>query len=1821
VAVGAAFGVAAGAAVFLAVSHSGAVPSASKGTAGAPAVTSPAPTAPSVGGSSAKPAPSGSSTSSSSGSPSSGAPDAASTGHASAAVTASAAPAASPASGDGAERAHLTSFSITADGFSSSDTIDFGDSAALAESGIPGSSGTVTFADGGTTFCVEDLATDTSCDTAPTLAIGVYTVTGTYSGDGSTSTNTVTLTVDAAGTSTTSVTDSQNDEPYGTPIGFTIFVDPTDGGGTVSLFADGSATAITGCADLTLTQVAGGSSSYRVFRPHVGGIAHVGSDGEYTASCSPTSLPAGTHTITAVYTGDPGNSPFEGSSGDLSGDQTVTPLAVDDVASGGTMTYGGPLPVITPSYFTLQNGDTVASFSTPDTCSPGVTDTTLVGDYPSAATCSGAADPNYTFDDIAGDVTVNPAPTSFSITADGSSTSDTIDFGSTALLAESGLPGGAAGTVTFASGGTTLCTATLPAETSCTTDPSLAVADYPNVTGTFNDTDGNYDGSTSTNTTLDLTVEITPTTTVVGSSGTPSAFGNPITFTATVSANDGGGSVAFSADGNPISGCASQSLTPSGSSEQATCVTSTLPFGTHAITAVYSGDAGYETSTNSPAFSQDVSLTATSFTITVNSGSSATIDFGSTATLAESGLPVGATGSIAYSSGGTPLCTATVPSGSCTTSASLAAGDYSSVAGVFTDTDGNYAGSTSTNTVDLTVDLVPTTTTVTSNVPSPTFGQSVTFTATVSPDDAGGTVAFSADGTVIGGCGAETLTAVSGNGKATCATAALTAGSHSITAVYSGDAGYATSTNSPAFSQTVNQAATSFTITVNSGSSATIDFGSTATLAESGLPGGVATGTVTFASGGIPLCTATLPLTSCTTSASLPVGTYATTKGTFADTDGNYTGSVSTNAVTLTVSTVPTTTTVMSGTNPSTYGNSVTFTAAVSAPDGGGTVAFAAGGTTITGCGSQPLVSVSGVFEATCSTSALSGGGHTIAATYAGDTDYAPSSGTLSGGQTVDKAGTSLTITVNSGSSATIDFGSTATLAETGLPGGATGTVTFASGGTPLCTATLPLTSCTTSASLAVGDYSATQGSYGGDGNYAASTSNTVDLTVVAVPTTTTVTSGTNPSTYGNSVTFTAAVAATDGGGTVAFSSDATVIAGCGAQPLASVSGTFKATCSTSALGAGSHAITALYSGDAGYATSNGTLAGGQTVNQPTLTITASNASIAFGTTPPAITPSYSGFKNGDTFHSLTTAPTCTTPANSSSPVSGSPYVSSCSGAVDPNYAFAYVNGTVSVTRASTSFSSQLNGFTTPQTVEFGTTATLSESGLPAGATGTVTYSAGGSPLCVITLPATSCDTSGSLAIDGYSPITGTFADTDGNYTGSSSTNTLSLTVVPVPGAPVAVNDSYSTGVGETLDVGAPGVLGNDTLNGGTIVSNTDPADGTLTLDADGSFTYVPNAMFNGDDSFSYTLRNGVSTASATVTIDVSNAGPASTPSPDQVFGQNAIDTSVAISQEGFPTGDSAGAVVLARSDYFADALSGGPLAAHVGGPLLLTPGAPISSTLDAGVQAEISRVLAPGGTVYVLGGDLAISGHVDSTLSGLGYHVVRLAGKDEYATAVDVAEQMGNPSTIFEATGLSFYDALSAVPAAIEDHGAILLTDGATQAPETAAYLAAHPGDTRYAIGGPLAAYGADPSATPVYGADQYATSAAIAVHFFPDAVTFGAATADDFQDALGGGVFMGTRGHAGPMLLVNEAAPLPTAVAQYLGTLQKGALGYVFGGPMAISAEVVSDLQSAVGGAPPGGGRPGAGAGETREGGTVAGSGLVGFGAIDPASPPPRG
>ncbi len=148
---------------------------------------------------------------------------------------------------------------------------------------------------------------------------------------------------------------------------------------------------------------------------------------------------------------------------------------------------------------------------------------------------------------------------------------------------------------------------------------------------------------------------------------------------------------------------------------------------------------------------------------------------------------------------------------------------------------------------------------------------------------------------------------------------------------------------------------------------------------------------------------------------------------------------------------------------------------------------------------------------------------------------------------------------------------------------------------------------------------------------------------------------------------------------------------------------------------------------------------------------------------------------------------------------------------------------------------------------------------------------------------------SGSLTLnaDGgftYTPNAGfsgsdsfTYQATDG--TTNSNVATVILTINNVNSAPVATNDSYFTNEDTPLTIAAPGVLGNDTdADGETLTAIVDvtTSNGSLTLNADGSFTYTPNANYNGSDSFTYHANDGTTNSNvATVIITINNVNDA----------------------------------------------------------------------------------------------------------------------------------------------------------------------------------------------------------------------------------------------------------------------------------------------------------------------------------------------------------
>ena len=351
--------------------------------------------------------------------------------------------------------------------------------------------------------------------------------------------------------------------------------------------------------------------------------------------------------------------------------------------------------------------------------------------------------------------------------------------------------------------------------------------------------------------------------------------------------------------------------------------------------------------------------------------------------------------------------------------------------------------------------------------------------------------------------------------------------------------------------------------------------------------------------------------------------------------------------------------------------------------------------------------------------------------------------------------------------------------------------------------------------------------------------------------------------------------------------------------------------------------------------------------------------------------------------------------------------------------------------------------------------------------------------------------------------------------------------------------------------------------------------------------------------------------------------GPAYSPSPflppitrpaiDRLGGADRVDTAVKVSGyntadrgSGFmPTmpGGIALTAVIARDDQFADALSGNALAVAKSGPLLLTD----PHKLSAEVAGELTRILPPGATIYLLGGEKALSPQVAADVAALGFEVRRIGGSDRFATSVHIAQEIGGtPGSVAIATGENFPDALTAgsgVTGNRTDHtgtGVVLLTDDGVLPPETKDYLAGVNPDISkvYAVGGQgvAAVKSGEPGwhgkVTELAGADRYATAAAVAGSTMFSTgdggpLLPGIATGGNWPDALAGGALTGRWGS--PLLLADGAA-LPTAESAWLkqhapmtttldGTLLGGLP--VFGGPSAVPDSVIKQVGDALYGA----------------------------------------
>lgn len=752
-----------------------------------------------------------------------------------------------------------------------------------------------------------------------------------------------------------------------------------------------------------------------------------------------------------------------------------------------------------------------------------------------------------------------------------------------------GTSGGATptGTVEFLNGTTSLGSpVTLNGSGVATLDVTSLPVGTNSITAVYS---GDTTYGTSTSPASDVTVEMASTTTTVTFSPASPVSGQSVTLTATVAPVSPGagtptGTVNFYNNG---------STTPLGmgtlnGSGVATLTTTALLAGTNAITATYSGDDNFATSTSTPAVDVPVGVASTTTTLTIFPvspyvGQSVLL----TATIAVvspgGGTP---TGTVDFYNNGstTPLGTGTLNSSGVATLATTAlpvgansiVADYSG--------DPNYSSSDSSAVPVTVAPAVTTTTSLASSPGAPVFGQDVTLTATVAPITTGagtptGTVEFF-NGTTLLGSGT-----LNGSDVATLDLTTLPTGTTSITAAYSGDATF-TSSVSSVVPVTVGMASTTTTVTF---SPSTPVFGQSVTLTATVAPvspgAGVPTGTVTFfLNGTTSLGPGTLNVSGIATLAvsTLPVSTTNAITATYGG-DDNFATSTSSPAVTVPVVAASTTTTLTASTSTAVAGQSVTLTAkvvAVSPGAGtpGGTVTFF-NGTTSLGTGTLNALGV-----ATLAVTTLPVATNSLTATYGATTDFATSTSSPAVTVTVSHASSTTTLTVSPtssvyGESLTLTATIAAVSPGTGTP---TGTVTFYNGTTSLGTGTLSSGVATLAVtSLPTGTASLTA-TYGGDDNFATSTSAAVSLTVSQASTTTTLTlSDTSPSAF-ESVTLTATVAAVSPGagtptGTVTFFNGTTSLG------TATLNSGDVATLAVSSLSIGSDSITAQYNGDTNF--------------------------------------------------------------------------------------------------------------------------------------------------------------------------------------------------------------------------------------------------------------------------------------------------------------------------------------------------------------------------------------------------------------------------------------------------------------------------------------------------------------------------------------------------------------------------------------------------------------------------------------------------------------
>ena len=642
----------------------------------------------------------------------------------------------------------------------------------------------------------------------------------------------------------------------------------------------------------------------------------------------------------------------------------------------------------------------------------------------------------------------------------------------------------------------------------------------------------------STATLIQIVDKATPSVTAT-SSLNPSVFGTSVTFSASLTAalaDTATGTVQWMDGATPVGSPVSVA------SAAASMPVATLTAGTHSMTAVYSGDSNFTGATSAP-ISQVVNKATPGLggfaPITVVSSLNPSI-YQNAVTFTAS-APAGTTGSITFMDAATALGTSPLVGTSATFSISTLVVSTHPITAVYSG-DSNFNSATSVE-LDQVVNKAPTVESVFATPPaSVTVGTSVTFTTLVN------TGALLPTGSVVFMDGATTL----GTGTVASATA-------TNLLAYSSDFTQWTSDSTGAAAPTVGAA----TVGPDGANSATIlNFPDTTGGNHSGLK---LTGTGTFATQQMAVSFWALSSSSAVLTVNLEDGSGANAQTATENTSATWQRFV-----------VPFTMAGGAGPNAIVSIQAVNQAAGTVSIYGAQLEQAATAGVYVMTAGAS-AAGQGGI--ATYTTATLLGGNHPVTGVYSGDTNYLGNTGALNSPLTIGQ-GSAIAVVASSLSPSNYGVSVTFTATVTGPNATPTGTITFLDGATTIGTGTLDGTGKVTMSisSLVVGNHPITV-QYGGDSNFTAVTSSPITQTVNSVAAVVTVTSSINPSSFGQSVDFTATV--TGAGATPT----GTVVVTDGVTALGTITlnASGNGVLTTATLTGGSHSLLFTYSGDTNY--------------------------------------------------------------------------------------------------------------------------------------------------------------------------------------------------------------------------------------------------------------------------------------------------------------------------------------------------------------------------------------------------------------------------------------------------------------------------------------------------------------------------------------------------------------------------------------------------------------------------------------------------------------